>query len=485
MVFEVDAQPLWVWLRVESAPNGRSGWISDWSDDTDQGCCAFAGDYGDFRGFDRRFRSRTPPAQAITGSSILTRAQSWVDARVPYSQQAYYSNQYGRYRTDCSGYVSMAWGLGTSLNTSTLPSVATRIGKDDLQAGDMLLNNRAANPDHQHVVLFDQWADAGHTKYWGYEQAFSPGYTVRRVIPYPYDAKYDPGNYLPYRYNGYEPPNAARDGDGTPDASDRCPDQAGPSNTQGCPDRDGDAVADLDDKCSEPGEAAEQGCQAEVGYVIDVNGDRRADLIHRWSTGVNTWLSKGDGSYDIKGQQAQAGYGYGEGTWMTGDVNADGRTDLVHRWNVGVNTWLSKGDGSYDIKGQQAQAGYGYNDGVWPSSSASLGLLEPAPQAPPGGSPSPNPGNGTGALPSNRPAGSVTRVRTKRVNSRWVRVSWKAAPAADHYRARISSPKTKRTRWATVKVAHVRVHLRRGQHVVLALQAVGSGGAGSVTRWRL
>ena len=170
---------------------------------------------------------------------------------------------------------------------------------------------------------------------------------------------------------------------------------------------------------------------------------------------------------------------------MTGDVNADGRTDLVHRWNVGVNTWLSKGDGSYDIKGQQAQAGYGYNDGVWPSSSASLGLLEPAPQAPPGGSPSPNPGNGTGALPSNRPAGSVTRVRTKRVNSRWVRVSWKAAPAADHYRARISSPKTKRTRWATVKVAHVRVHLRRGQHVVLALQAVGSGGAGSVTRWRL
>ena len=322
-----------------------------------------------------------------------------------------------------------------TVSRPTTPTSTAATGKDDLQAGDMLLNNRAANPDHQHVVLFDQWADAGHTKYWGYEQAFSPGYTVRRVIPYPYDAKYDPGNYLPYRYNGYEPPNADRDGDGTPDASDRCPDQAGPSNTQGCPDRDGDAVADLDDKCSEPGEAAEQGCQAEVGYVIDVNGDRRADLIHRWSTGVNTWLSKGDGSYDIKGQQAQAGYGY--------------------------------------------------NDGVWPSSSASLGLLEPAPQAPPGGSPSPNPGNGTGALPSNRPAGSVTRVRTKRVNSRWVRVSWKAAPAADHYRARISSPKTKRTRWATVKVAHVRVHLRRGQHVVLALQAVGSGGAGSVTRWRL
>jgi hypothetical protein len=132
---------------------------------------------------------------------VLTRAQSWVDARVSYSQQAYYSNQYGRYRTDCSGYVSMAWGLGTSLTTGTLPSVATRINKDDLRAGD-ILNSHSANRDFQHVVLFDQWADAGHTKYWGYEQAISPGYTVRRIIPYPYDAKFDDGNYLPYRRNG-------------------------------------------------------------------------------------------------------------------------------------------------------------------------------------------------------------------------------------------------------------------------------------------
>ena len=245
---------------------------------------------------------------------------------------------------------------------------------------------------------------------------------------------------LPNNQRQPGPPDT--DGDGIPNASDRCPDQGGPANTQGCPDRDGDAVADLDDKCSEPGEAAEQGCQAEVGYAIDVNGDKRADLIHRWSTGVNTWLSKGDGSYDIKGQQAQAGYGY--------------------------------------------------NDGVWPSSSASLGLLEPAPQVPPsgnpgdpGGSPGPNPGNGAGALPSNQPAGLVTGVRKKRVNSRWVRVLWKPATGADHYRARISSPKKKRTKWVTVRVAHVRVSLRRGQHAVFALQAVGPGGAGPVTRWRL
>ena len=51
--------------------------------------------------------------------------------------------------------------------------------------------------------------------------------------------------------NGTDPNNAAddydRDGDGVPDAADRCPDQAGPAATEGCPDSDGDGVADLDD----------------------------------------------------------------------------------------------------------------------------------------------------------------------------------------------------------------------------------------------
>jgi hypothetical protein len=40
----------------------------------------------------------------ITRAQILARAQTWVDAKVPYSQSAYRDG----YRTDCSGYVSMA-----------------------------------------------------------------------------------------------------------------------------------------------------------------------------------------------------------------------------------------------------------------------------------------------------------------------------------------------------------------------------------------
>ena len=108
-----------------------------------------------------------------------------------------------------------------------------------------------------------------------------------------------------------------RDGDGTPDTTDRCPDQPGPANTQGCPDTDADGVADIDDRCPEAGEFAEQGCAAEVGFPIDVNGDKQADLIHRWSQGVNTWLSNGNGTYTIKGQQAHTGYGYTDGIWLS------------------------------------------------------------------------------------------------------------------------------------------------------------------------
>ena len=52
-----------------------------------------------------------------------------------------------------------------------------------------------------------------------------------------------------------------RDGDGVPDAQDRCPDVPGLASLQGCPDRDGDGIADIDDKCPDvPGLAKYQGC---------------------------------------------------------------------------------------------------------------------------------------------------------------------------------------------------------------------------------
>jgi hypothetical protein len=125
-----------------------------------------------------------------------TRAQSWVDAHVPYSQSHSYTNRYGTYRQDCSGYVSMAWRLASSYTTGTLPDISHPITKSALHHGDLLLH--APSNGSGHVVLFDEWVDSTHASYIGYEESPSGG-AMRHTIPYPYwDGN---GTYTPYRRN--------------------------------------------------------------------------------------------------------------------------------------------------------------------------------------------------------------------------------------------------------------------------------------------
>jgi hypothetical protein len=100
-------------------------------------------------------------ATTISRSTVMTRSQSWIDARVPYSQTSYYTNQYGTYRQDCSGYVSMSWALATSLTTASLPDVMTQISRSSLKAGDALWRRDASVG---HIALFVRWADAAHTQ---------------------------------------------------------------------------------------------------------------------------------------------------------------------------------------------------------------------------------------------------------------------------------------------------------------------------------
>src|SRR5690349_1908662 len=90
----------------------------------------------------------------ITRSEALQRAQTWVDERVPYSQTTYWTDQNGTYREDCSGYVSMAWHLTSSLVTQTLPSVSYKLGDfSQLKPADIL-----DYTDH-HTILFSAWTN--------------------------------------------------------------------------------------------------------------------------------------------------------------------------------------------------------------------------------------------------------------------------------------------------------------------------------------
>ncbi|MFI9782033.1 FG-GAP-like repeat-containing protein [Kitasatospora sp. NPDC051984] len=105
----------------------------------------------------------------ITRSEIIQRAQYWLGKSIPYNQGGSYGDSSGRsYRTDCSGYVSMAWHLGSSLSTQTLPGVATEISRSDLKPGDIL------NSFYDHVLLFEKWDDAAHTTFSYYSFGSTP-----------------------------------------------------------------------------------------------------------------------------------------------------------------------------------------------------------------------------------------------------------------------------------------------------------------------
>ncbi|MFB7509459.1 peptidoglycan-binding protein, partial [Streptomyces broussonetiae] len=100
---------------------------------------------------------------------------------------------------DCSGYVSMAWGLPGNEWTGSLGGYGVKITKEELEPGDILLYHNPDNPEKgSHVVIFGGWTDGGHTNYLVYEQ--TPPHTRSQPTPYPYWSNTD--KYVPYRYKG-------------------------------------------------------------------------------------------------------------------------------------------------------------------------------------------------------------------------------------------------------------------------------------------
>jgi hypothetical protein len=116
------------------------------------------------------------PLATITRAKVIANAKTWhphTAQRVPYSQ----SKTHNGYRTDCSGYASMALGLGKpGLNTVGLAgsSVSTRIKMSQLKQGDLIIDATGTS-NTRHVVIFEKWANSAHTSYWEYEQRGSYG----------------------------------------------------------------------------------------------------------------------------------------------------------------------------------------------------------------------------------------------------------------------------------------------------------------------
>ena len=134
----------------------------------------------------------TNPSQRWVSSSltssqaIVGRGKAWVNMKVPYSMSAWdypdgrkalKSVAFESYRTDCSGFVSMAWNLPESAVTSSLIKYAKPLSKlDELLPGDAI-NNRGIG-GNGHVVLFVSWANKAQGLFNAYEQV---GGSVRKA----------------------------------------------------------------------------------------------------------------------------------------------------------------------------------------------------------------------------------------------------------------------------------------------------------------
>jgi len=107
----------------------------------------------------------------LSRERVLVRARRWVAFPVPYDQSACGSDGLGGvYRTDCSGFVSLSWGLGRSYTTSDFisdTSLWSTIAYSALRPADALV---ARTSTTHHVMLFTSWANLAHTRVNVYEQ---------------------------------------------------------------------------------------------------------------------------------------------------------------------------------------------------------------------------------------------------------------------------------------------------------------------------
>jgi len=84
--------------------------------------------------------------------------------------------------------------------------------------------------------------------------------------------------------------------------------------------------------------------------LSDINGDGKADVCGRSSTGLQCWLSTGTGfGSAITGPALSNTAGWSDGTYGTSihfaDVDGDGRADVCARAASGLSCWLSTGNG--------------------------------------------------------------------------------------------------------------------------------------------
>ncbi len=165
----------------------------------------------------------------ITTTDVISRAQQWVNAKLLYCQSANHQHDYDTacsstcnrqdnpdwdpYRSDCSGFVSWAWGLPapgrvTSQFAPADNSVSHAINAIDLEPGD------ACNYPADHIIMFVKWITKGSSAEFyeepgcssstPYAHSFTSNVTISGSTIH---VAYEGMTFTAIRYDKIQPPN--------------------------------------------------------------------------------------------------------------------------------------------------------------------------------------------------------------------------------------------------------------------------------------
>ncbi|MFE9566795.1 RICIN domain-containing protein [Streptomyces sp. NPDC006487] len=280
----------------------------------------------------------------MTREQVIQRAQSWVDQKVPYSQKgAWPEKAIGReWRTDCSGFVSMAWMLPASETTRTLPDVAEPISTAELLPGDIL-----NSPEH--VVLFAGWIDKAKGTFTFYQESNSSRPTNKSTGSLKADllSNHPVSSYTARRYirilgQAPAPPPPATPAPAPPSAPE--PSVPAPSGSAGKPKPSASAPAPAPSFPSGPRAWANAGTQ----LCLEIRGDAVEDgaTANQWTCNnsrTQRWTTTNPGGWGTI-----VNVNSGKCLEIRGDAVEDGAT---------ANQWTCNNSPTQSWRWQPASAG--------------------------------------------------------------------------------------------------------------------------------
>jgi hypothetical protein len=185
-------------------------------------------------------------SEALSRTNTIDRAMQWVNAKLKYCQSANHAHDYDSacssvcsrednaswnpYRSDCSGFVSWAWGLPapgrvTSEFAPYNTAVSHSIPGESLQPGDALNSS-------DHIIMFKQWTNPGHEAVFmeepgcssstPYAHSFTSSVSISGDSVY---VSYEGKSFYSIRYDGISGTSSGGGGGGTnppPNTSKGC-----------------------------------------------------------------------------------------------------------------------------------------------------------------------------------------------------------------------------------------------------------------------